>query len=422
MDTALAWAERLLGESSTPQVADAIRVVVPGPVASLVRSNFQEQGEALGAEIGRCFGCDPKALVRKGARSGARLVFRRTFADAAADFEHTLAFDPIKLTSAWGEQIAFDLDIDPDGWLYTLGHIHPARGFANDHEADIWFERLVDLIGKAALPHLVGGLDRPAHYLPADRTGVMHAHSVVVGALIEDAAMASLRPARQIPMLSGVLADFMRQLVALDPFGFEPRGPGVDHAARIEETMLRGSVDIEPSEVASYPRFTYTPEGWKDGLPLMRTSSMVSELAPIVLFLRHRVAPGDLLIVEEPEAHLHPAMQVQVVRQLAALVNAGIRVLLTTHSEWVLEELSNVVLASTVPGATRKNVGGGDVALPKDDVGVWAFRHKKRPRGTKIEEVRLAASGNLYSACFDDVSAGTYEDWVRIASLAENDG
>ena len=112
-------------------------------------------------------------------------------------------------------------------------------------------------------------------------------------------------------------------------------------------------------------------------------------------------------------------MQVEFTRQLVALASSGIRVLVTTHSEWVLEELSNVVLASALPEEKRRDMLEGDIALGEDDVGVWAFRPRKRPRGTRIEEVRLAAAGGLYSASFDDVSARTYNDWARIASLAE---
>ena len=93
----------------------------------------------------------------------------------------------------------------------------------------------------------------------------------------------------------------------------------------------------------NYPLFSYRPDGWKYDLPLMNASSMVSELAPVVLYLRHMVGPGNVLIIEEPELHLHPAMQVEFTRQLATLVDAGVRVLVTTHSEWVLEELANIV-------------------------------------------------------------------------------
>ena len=88
---------------------------------------------------------------------------------------------------------------------------------------------------------------------------------------------------------------------------------------------------------------------------------MVSELAPVVLYLRHVVQPGETLIIEEPESHLHPAMQVEFIRQIAALVQAGVRVIVTTHSEWVLEELGNIVRRSELPKARRKDIPKGRV-------------------------------------------------------------
>ena len=147
----------------------------------------------------------------------------------------------------------------------------------------------------------------------------------------------------------------------------------------------------------------------------MNASSMVSELAPVVLYLRHMVEPGQVLIVEEPESHLHPAMQVKFTRQLAALVNAGFRVLVTTHSEWLLEELANIVRRSELPGARKAKQNGDDIALGSDQVGAWLFEPKRRPKGSVVTEIRLDDSG-LFPTGFDDVAAALHNDWADISS------
>ena len=166
---------------------------------------------------------------------------------------------------------------------------------------------------------------------------------------------------------------------------------------------------------SGYPSFDYIPHGWDQPLPLMRASSMVSELAPVVLYLRHLVRPDDVLIIEEPESHLHPGMQVEFTRQLAGLVRAGIRVIVTTHSEWVLQELANVVRASALSESERGGIAGGDVALKPDDVGAWLFELDASGGGSKVREVGLDESG-LYPADFDDVAAAMHNDWAEILS------
>ena len=66
----------------------------------------------------------------------------------------------------------------------------------------------------AIITYSIGEAYRPAYYLPADRTGVMHAHRVVVRSLIERATAGGLRRTSPMPALSGVMADFLEQLIS----------------------------------------------------------------------------------------------------------------------------------------------------------------------------------------------------------------
>ena len=178
---------------------------------------------------------------------------------------------------------------------------------------------------------------------------------------------------------------------------------------------MRGAIGVERSELINYPHFTYRPDGWKENLPLMHASSMVSDLAPIVLYLRHLVQPGNVLIIEEPESHLHPAMQVELTRQLAKLVKVGYRVIITTHSEWILEELANVVQRSQLLPEELATVSESDAALTADQVGVWLFRPKRRPRGSEVVQITLDES-SLYPSDFNDVAIALHNDWANISN------
>jgi predicted ATPase len=52
----------------------------------------------------------------------------------------------------------------------------------------------------------------------------------------------------------------------------------------------------------------------------------------------------SLLAVEEPEAHLHPHLQVALFRRLLDTVRAGVPVVLETHSVYVLRAMQIAVL------------------------------------------------------------------------------
>ena len=397
-------------------------IVLPSALADEICSVLDAQGDQLGNEIGRSFGLkEVGTLIRKGKRDSARIIVQKRFAPDSAPVEYRLVIRAKKVefrtTLPKGTPIRVDVAAANRAIEYLRHMVPEMISVADQTEEQRQFSEwdLVESLADLVRSQLVAPLHLPAFYLPADRTGVMHAHSVVVSALIGNAPMAGLRPTPSTPMLSGVLADFLQQLIELKRPPFSRRKPRRELSRNIEKSILGGSVHADSSGAIGYPYFTYQPEGWKDELPLMNASSMVSELAPVVLYLRHMVVPDNVLIVEEPESHLHPAMQVEFTRQLAALVESGIRVIVTTHSEWVLEELANIVRRSKLSEAKRKSIAGGDFALSSDQVGAWLFKPKRHPKGSVVTEIGLNDSG-LYPSGFDDVAVALHNDWADISS------
>ena len=375
-----------------------------------VRLHVEEQGKAVGKEVERCFGLDAGSLVRTGSSEGARVLIRHATDGVATPVEHELNTRGDGWT--FRPTVPDSIRIRSDRELQRLADLllaEPETETARAFQA--W--QAVRILTRGVLPEL-----RPAFYLPADRTGLMNAHATVVSALIQSATLGGIRSADPVPPLSGVRGDFLEQLVGMassQPGRFPRARIGRERlrrlGKRIEDGMLGGAVKVGGLPGLSYPHFTYQPRGWKSGLPLANASSMVSELGPVVLYLRHIVSAHDLLIIDEPESHLHPAMQVAFMRHVAAIAGAGVRVLLTTHSEWVLEALGNVVGRAGLPG----NGEAGESLNPRQ-VGVWLFEPAEDDLGgSTVREIALDDDTGLYPSGFDDVASALHNDWAEIA-------
>ena len=427
------WVDGLASLEEGSSTSDKIIGQLPNSVASLVRPILRDwggSGEEIADEVRRSFGvADTKKLVRHRSRAPMRVALKQSSPQdhhCAGPFEYDLTIHGEKpefmstipdKTPLYIEDTLDPSDVASELLIPRVRHGLESRDdTARNRAAAYLIRRITDLV----VPNTVGPLSRVAHYLPADRTGIMHAHLVAVASVIERAPLTALRRDTPLPELSGVLADFLTWLVRLGGLtrGTESSGK---LAARLEEQMIDGAIHVEDS-ITGYPQFYYQPRGWKDRLPLMNTSSMVSELAPVVLYLRYIVRPGDVLIIEEPEAHLHPAMQVEFVRHLAAAVRAGIRIMITTHSEWVLEELANLVGLTELAASRRQGIGGAPYALTPEQLGVWLFEPKKRPKGSVVKELSFDAEIGNFQSGFDEVSMSTYNDYAEIASRIEGEG
>lgn len=79
-------------------------------------------------------------------------------------------------------------------------------------------------------------------------------------------------------------------------------------------------------------------------LSLMESSSAVRSLLDIGFYLRHVAELGDLLMIDEPELNLHPENQRRVAKLLAQLVNVGIKVFITTHSDYIIKEMNTLIM------------------------------------------------------------------------------
>lgn len=83
----------------------------------------------------------------------------------------------------------------------------------------------------------------------------------------------------------------------------------------------------------------------RDGtsIPMDAAASSIKELSPLLMLIRGSVFLSYSVCIEEPEAHLHPIMQVTVADLLAACINKGYFMQITTHSDYFLQRINQLV-------------------------------------------------------------------------------
>ena len=234
-----------------------------------------------------------------------------------------------------------------------------------------------------------------SHYFRAGRTGLIDAYRELAATLINRATSGSRR-GRVVNQLAVRIAtsEFLQSIVRIGP-NSKPwiQSTKIRRLAEVlEDSVLDGKINVK--EIGGITYFEFEKDGL--GIPLDSASSMVTELAPIVLFIRAFVSDGDLLIIDEPEAHLHPEAQQQMAAALAFMVRSGLRVLITTHSHYMVEQLGNFVAVSTLDEDLRKRVlkldgalGEEDIYLDESEVAVYDFATDKSELGSVVETVEF---------------------------------
>ena len=84
-------------------------------------------------------------------------------------------------------------------------------------------------------------------------------------------------------------------------------------------------------------------------LPIHLASSSARGLVDLYFYLRHVATPDDLILIDEPESHLDTKNQILLARMLARMVRAGVRVLITTHSDYLVKEINNLIMLHGLP-------------------------------------------------------------------------
>lgn len=198
------------------------------------------------------------------------------------------------------------------------------------------------------------------YFLPASRSGLYQALNTFSALLAELSKSRSfINKGFSLPSFSEPVADYFLQLSTINPSVVS--GETANIARQIENEILGGEVRFDEQNKKLYFRQHSTDYS----MDLAFASSMISEIAPIVAYCkyvlrwdRQQVASightaiekfslsPSLLFIEEPEAHLHPEVQVKLMEFFAHLTKYNVKVVMTSHSNYMFNKLSNLLLTN----------------------------------------------------------------------------
>ncbi len=100
--------------------------------------------------------------------------------------------------------------------------------------------------------------------------------------------------------------------------------------------------------------YTKNKKNNKFDIPLYLASSSARCIVDIYFYLKHIAKEGDLLIIDEPESHLTLKNQRSMAKLIASLINMKVHVFITTHSDFLVKELNNLILLSNDFGGKKE--------------------------------------------------------------------
>lgn len=255
---------------------------------------------------------------------------------------------------------------------------------------------------------------------------------------IKDAVSGSSLP---VPFMVGtartgsvLLAEEIRRLRMHVDF----QGPNIEYPYPVSDNLqtIRSSAVASQHDKASVPfpdildefadilggRFEwqdntwfFCPSGSGERLTLREGSSSVSSLLLLAIFLTrgggddYQGSAEKLLMIDEPELNQHPKNQTRLARLLARLVNKGIKVFITTHSDYFIREFNTLLLLNRdqprIKSIMQEEGYRDDELLSTENLKVYSIKRVRSKSGTYTSVMEPAEVDRDYGIAVESFDA-----------------
>ena len=134
--------------------------------------------------------------------------------------------------------------------------------------------------------------------------------------------------------------DFVRDIVDVHSKKKSPIIKEHPHLTKLLKEIVGGEYKVRDEQIV----FSFKQGRKNHVVPLYLGSSTVKSLLDIYFYIHCLAKPGDILLMDEPELNLHPKNQRKMARLFVQLIRAGVKVFVTTHSDYLIKELNNLII------------------------------------------------------------------------------
>lgn len=168
----------------------------------------------------------------------------------------------------------------------------------------------------------------------------------------------------------------------------------------------------------------YQPKGSKKFFNIEVASSSTRSLLMLYFYILHVAQKGDILMIDEPELNLHPKNQILLARLLVLLANAGIKIFITTHSDYIVRELNNCIMLNNFTNEKIKEnfiEYDDNYKLSKKDVNAYIAFYDKKSKKNTLKKVDISNENGIDMETFNDVIEQTINIDEKMASMFMED-
>lgn len=246
-----------------------------------------------------------------------------------------------------------------------------------------------------------------SYYFPASRTGFVLTLDEIYAGIFRDKFRGQVSATR----LGEPTIDFIQTFADIktgkkserDLFSFHLKDEKEESIIRglinfLEKNIIKGKIKERNNE-QNYKSYFLDINDKEIDLHL--ASSATLETLPFIVFIKNTdKISNTLFVIEEPEAHLHPKAQIQMAKFLVLLSNLGAKVVVTTHSDYILNEINNCIKLDSV----TVNEKVKKFAINKENISAYLFKNEiETTIVTKLEIDKFGISNENFDEVLNEL-------------------